>query len=498
MARSPVSGARAFVRPLRSQSRASAHPTATASGRLVEGRAAPGAAHSRGDVGSLTRWQLQDTARGLLPGERIGICHRVIDDRAGEGVPVMVGARAGKERAWFRHLLRCGSVWNCPVCAAKIAEHREEELQAGIDNNIKAGGGVVLVTLTYRHAAGDPLAESLAAFSADLRRLKSGRAFEQLRKSFAVMGEARALEVTHGANGWHPHSHAVTFTRERIEENMPSAPQFRDVEGARVRWTIGRGHRAENIASEENSTIKKHRLTQLKRRLFVLWYSARWKGERLPKRPAFFHTARARRAWREQIKARARHLPSYAHGVDVRGAKYAAAYVAKWGFAAELTKAHVKKGSKAGRTPWQLLGAAHDGDRRAAWLFREFAQVFKGRNQLFWSRGLREALGLKGELTDQQVMELEPEENYEVARLSRDVWTLVVKAKARGTVLDLAVRCRHELEGMLEQLRRDAVERYGSDGSFARVLWFREGLADYLRRPEPSPLLTIEEVSQCG
>lgn len=457
---------------------ASAHNTVTAS------------AHSRYSTraAGVDRWTLQETARALLPGERIRVCHRAPGRRPlGEpdGVPVMVAG----EKGWYRHLMTCNSVWHCPVCAAKIAEVRQADLQAAIDAGIEKGAGVLLVSLTFRHSAAQPLAESLDRFAVDLRRFKSGRRYAELRERFGIVGEVRGLEVTHGDNGWHPHTHAVTFTRARIETNAPSVPRYREINGRRVRWTIGKGHAARNIASGKNDTIKGHGLTQLKRALFALWYRARWGGEGLRRRPKFFPSARARRAFMAAELKRAKGLPSYAHGVDVRPAKYAANYAAKFGFAAELTKSHVKEARRGGRSSWQLLQAAQDGERRAAWLFREFALCFKGRRQLFWSTGLREWLGLREELTDQEAMELEPEERVQVAHIEPDLWTLIVKGRARGLVLDLAVKCKHELEGFLAELQLRAREKFGTDGSYARALWFREGLANYLNAPEPSPLL---------
>ncbi len=174
-------------------------------------------------------------------------------------------------------------------------------------------------------------------------------------------------------------------------------------------------------------------------------------------------------------------MPTYRNGVDVRPANYAGEYVAKWGFAPELTKAHLKAARRGGRSAWQLLAAAADGDKRAAWLFREFAQCFKGRQQLRWSQGLAERLGVKVrdaagnlveyELSDQQVMGLEPvpEEAAEVTRIDLALWGKIVKARARGQVLDLAVRCKHELAGFLDLLRQ-APEPWDA---VAKGFWFK-------------------------
>lgn len=311
---------------------------------------------------------------------------------------VRVAVKGGQ--SWFRGLVYCANPWACPLCAYRISRHRAEKVQRGVDAGIANGGGVTLITLTFRHDFEMQLDDTMAKMSAALRRLKSGRAYVELKKKFRIYGEIRALEVTHGQNGWHPHTHAITFTDRPI------------------------------IA---------HRLTQLKRELFVLWYRA-CKKENLP-------------------------LPTYAHGVDCRGAKYAADYVAKWGFASELTRGHLKKANGGGRNPWQLLADAHTGDKRAGWLFREFAMAFKGHRQLLWSRGLGDYLGVNDDLPDQQVLDLD--EVVEVEHeffIENDDWRIVRKYGQREALLNAALEGREAFDGFIAGMRYRARCDYGIDG----------------------------------
>lgn len=361
----------------------------------------------------VTRWDLQSTVRELLPNERISRCNRVLARDA-----FYVRAKVQGGRAWFSGVVHCANPWACPVCAYRISQHRAKDVQTGIDNAVAYGAGVSFVTLTFRHGIDMELRESLAKFSKALRRLKSGRAYEQLRADFGIRGEVRALEVTHGRNGWHPHTHAVTFTERPL---------------------LG------------------HDLTRLRRRIFVLWYRA-CEREGLP-------------------------LPTYAHGVDVRPAKYAADYIAKWGFAAELTRGHLKTGNKGGRNPWQLLADAHHGDKRSAWLFREFAMTFKGRRQLLWSRGLREWLEVGAELTEQMILEIEPEEGVVEHLIDPDDWAIVVKFDARRDLLDACVEGAERLAVFLDALRRHALDVVGSDGRTLRRLF--DPLVDAIHDRKP-------------
>src|SRR3972149_7045798 len=149
---------------------------------------------------------------------------RVAQDILGAGFAVLrcqhdvsfgrngVDIYTGKGAAWFEGAVHCNSVWTCPVCAAKIAEKRREELQKVIDNALDLGHGVELVTLTFSHGKHDFLATMLPDFRKALRAVKSGRAAKDAKAQFGMIGEVRALEVTWGeVNAWHPHSHAVVF-----------------------------------------------------------------------------------------------------------------------------------------------------------------------------------------------------------------------------------------------------------------------------------------------
>lgn len=330
-----------------------------------------------------SKWKQLRKAKELLPEVgRFHACHYQTNKRA-HGVGVYVGDKS----AWFGQVYRCGSVWVCPVCSRQVSEFRKNEIQGAVDNAIRQGRGVVLVTLTFPHGAGDVLADILEKFTKAQRAFKSGRAAVALRERVGFAGEIRTLEVTHGANGWHPHAHSIW-----ILENQPTI--------------------------EDMETLRAE--------LYQAW---------------------ARACLRSGLPE-----PSAARGVDVRGARYAAEYVAKWGFANELSGGASKRGKHNGRTPWQLLADATDGDQRAAWLWREFALAFFGKRQLFWSRGLRKKLELAPELTEQELLDLQDKRlESQVAVLDFDTWHLIRKTDAQEEALHLA---RHDRRGFFAFLNR--------------------------------------------
>jgi hypothetical protein len=114
------------------------------------------------------------------------------------------------------------------------------------------------------------------------------------------------------------------------------------------------------------------------------------------------------------------------HGLTVQSTWGAVGdYVAKWGIAAELTKP--KMGRGAHLSPFQLLGLAADtGEAAALSLFREYAEVFKGRRQLVWSDRLRDLLGVGPEKSDAEVAEEETTPALLLANLDLDHWRAVV------------------------------------------------------------------------
>lgn len=130
--------------------------------------------------------------------------------------------------------------------------------------------------------------------------------------------------------------------------------------------------------------------------------------------------------------------PDLIHGVDVRNGTYAAEYVSKWGLEEELTKGHLKKGLNGSLTPFDLLRGCSTNNHYKT-LFKEFADVFKGKQQLVWSKGLKELLGIK-QVTDEELIEETEKTSVEVAELGDLIWQLVLKYEKRAHVLELVER----------------------------------------------------------
>lgn len=276
----------------------------------------------------------------------------------------------------------CKSVWLCPVCAAKISEKRRTELSEALAGWQESPAGEVrrllLVTFTLSHTAGDTLATVFGALKKARRLLVSGKAAQAFKNEFGVVGMVRSLELTHGVNGWHPHLHVLYF----FQEEVPILPFETAIKG---RWS--------------------------------------------------------------QCVRSAGSYASWQHGCDVRFSdRDISEYLAKWGKepdwtpAHELTKGVSKLGKRGGRTAMQLLSDYLDGDEQAGRLWLQFAVNLKGERQLFWSKGLRQLLGLEAEKTDEELAVEQEEIAVILASLTVGAWRIIIANDARGELLEVAAK----------------------------------------------------------
>lgn len=151
------------------------------------------------------------------------------------------------------------------------------------------------------------------------------------------------------------------------------------------------------------------------------------------------------------------------HGFDLQGAGNAGDYVAKWGAAEELALSgeKVARDKEKGRTVWQLLAEAAEGDERAARRWQEYALAFKGRRQLVWSKGLKAKADIN-ERTDEEIAAMAEEiglhePGEEVGRLTREEWRMLVHQGLRITMLEAVERDGREgYERLLAQARKCA------------------------------------------
>ncbi|WP_420430537.1 protein rep [Kordiimonas sp.] len=165
------------------------------------------------------RHRLRRTSGYILDGERVNGCGR---KRHSQTVDLHRTAKG----AHFVGVETCGSVWHCPVCAARIAEQRREEVAQAIGGAQNAGGAAYMLTLTMRHNRRDKLGYLKSAIADGWRKAQNRRAYRTFKARFGITGTIRAIEVTHGnANGWHPHLHILFITKRAFDNDQIAEAQ---------------------------------------------------------------------------------------------------------------------------------------------------------------------------------------------------------------------------------------------------------------------------------
>ena len=287
--------------------------------------------------------------------------------------------------AFFSNLVTCGNVWTCPVCAAKVQERRREEIAQAIDWAYASDLQPVMVTLTFPHHAWNKVGRLLDQQATALQRLRAGKPWERFKARHGYHGMIRSLEITHGANGWHPHTHELWFVRRDADPVAMLVDILKRWESACIRAGL--------LDAQNQAQLEAFR----------------------------------------------------AHAVDVKGNCSASDYLAKqddskhWGADREIAKASTKAGRAKGSHPFGLLAKAADGDTRSARLYLAYSIAMKGRRQLYWSRGLKDAVGLF-DLTDEAIAEESRDAADLLGQITLDDWQTVRDAGARAQVLDAAER----------------------------------------------------------
>lgn len=321
------------------------------------------------------RWQRLRGVQHLLNGSRVVKCYRV---RIAPNVKVMRSTK--NKRAFYGGgLMICGSVWTCPICAAKITERRKNELM----NAPKIGEfDMFMVTFTLQHDRDDRLKKLHRDLVAGMRRMKQSKGYRKLMRDLAVVGAVRGLEVMiSNKSGWHPHVHELWFI-----------PKGTPIDAEAIRAELSR-----------------------------LYVAAMKKQRR------YVHADIG-------VNVRADHvIASYVAKMGEGENKKS------WSAVAELTKSPVKTGRLEDHFhPFELIDMYLSKNIDAGRLFIEYAWTLKGKRQLSYSRGLRDRLGMNDEMTDQEIAEAHEDHADLFAELSANDWNMILKSDRRGQLLEVA------------------------------------------------------------
>jgi hypothetical protein len=346
------------------------------------------------------KYSLQRTAQSLLHDHgkpahqqhRTCWCHRGVASAADA---VTVYRQTSGDSARLHGVTTCKSVWACPVCSAKICAVRQVELGEAVVTHTKQGGYTWLMTLTFPHERGMPLALLLARFTKAKTHFKNSKTYKRILGKEVRLGSASSLEVTHGVHGWHPHQHDLVFA-------TPDAFGECSVDDASNKHT---SPVIDELKAAWFTSLRKNGLCEQSQMSDVL-----------------------------------------AHGLDVRGGAKAAEYIAKfgkeqkWGLSREVTMHAAKAGGKThgdynGAHPFQLLAWATGGDGESAALFREYVEAFEGKRMLTWSKGLKKALTGREEISDEEAADIELPEELPVGRIDSEALAVLQSRRLLGNFL---------------------------------------------------------------
>ena len=299
-----------------------------------------------------------------------------------------VALRERLGQAGFSGLQHCGSVWSCPVCAARILVHRALEIGAVLGRAMEAGHSLGFVTLTMRHRKGQALDLLWKAGGKGWKRAISGRGWVAVEPM--VDGWVRVWEVTTGENGWHVHVHAVVV--------MPGGSTEADLDlvagGMFERWSAGLQ------AAGLDAPMRKGQD----------WHLV---------------------AGEDAADQLAEYLSKSVSVLD--GLKREAVAT---GLGLELTHSMPGRAREVQRTEpvWSILGdLVETGEASALRRWHEWESASKGRRQVGWSTGLRDRFApMLEELEDQAVVDQQlGSEDDDLVRFTVKEWREIVRHPER-------------------------------------------------------------------
>lgn len=394
----------------------------------------------------------------------------------------VVFARTSEGAAIALGLLKCGRIWLCPVCSAKIRHGRAQEITTAVTAWLAQGGTAYLVTFTARHAAAHRLADLMDAIQGTrsdeeagikrrpgaYQRLITGAAWagDKRRKSnqdgirgrIGYIGMIRATEVTLGeGNGWHPHIHAIVLVGgvtegQRADKHVVGT--FTPPAAALDEWeTHWRAIWTRHLGQVDSSFRPSDRCE-------IPGCTCEGKG----------------------------------HGVDFKRLETAqdaadlSEYIAKTqdgkNPANELARGDLKSGRRGNMTPFELLGRIGDvmggmseedadGHGSLDWglaRWAEYEPAVSGRRAIEWTRYLRPLLGLDGGDTEEDdvdvLFELDAAHDFrDGIQIQEKTWH-----KLTGRGLDLAVVEAVEGEHLRDDIVTDLAVQAGSIAGSVRRL----------------------------
>jgi hypothetical protein len=239
----------------------------------------------------------------------------------------------------------------------KVQARRSLEIGCAVATAVDRGMSVAMITLTMRHDKGHRLEALWNALSKSWGRVTGGKAWVSAVDRFGILGWLRVVEVTFGKNGWHVHVHALVFA-----DDLSASKLDQLADGMFGRWS----------RSLQRCGLGAPLLNGQDWHLIDGAGDGSSIGDYLAK------------AFRQSE-------------LDVNMAGSIGAEMA-------LTQSKTAQRRHSTRPVWELLDQAILGVTPDIWQWHEWEKGSKGRRQIAWSKGLRQALGLiEAEKSDEEI-----------------------------------------------------------------------------------------------
>lgn len=306
-----------------------------------------------------------------------------------------------RSSASFGGLQNCGCVWGCPVCAPRIAAEKGEFILKALTWAEQNGQTPVMLALTARHHAGLKLLHFKTDFKAAWTMFSKHRTWRNFIGRFGITHWIANREVTHGASGWHYHMHLLLFIDNKAAAAADALDIQSDMEALWLRCLEAAGLDALpgiGLKVSAHGNVGKNYLTKI--------------------------------------------------GLTVSEETGKLEY--------EMTGS----ANKDGRNIWDLLRHSYYGDEQAGRLYIEFVEAMSGDNFITTSHGLGAVVDTVSHFDTETAAADEKCDMRDWAEISPYWWTIVIKAGAAASVLEIAAisRCVDDVRDLLWRLQEELID----------------------------------------
>lgn len=376
--------------------------------------------------------------------------------------------------SWFG-LMKCGSVWGCPICGPVLMKKHEGELGIGLYNAVAMGWTLLFLTQTIPHKRTDDMLELLQNMDTARELYGKGGTLSRTMKQYGHRGNVIRLEPTFGDNGIHPHTHTVLmFDRELTNEEIERITSY-----LRDKWKsscIEAG-----LVSKKNEKYFDEYGFHCDARVNIeklIWYMTKMeKGEST--------SSLAKEMTNVADAKRGRGIDEDGAGEDGK---------APWG-----------------RSQWDVMRGFIAGDKQDTDLWLTFLKAFHRKSAIRWSPGLKKMLGVEGKEEDDahgvKIDEEDKEHIVPVYQLPASQYGKVVHHGLWHSIIDIIDALEFEaLERLSKRYQIDFVSQHKGYPSFIspetkqKIAEDRERqrkrAADERRRDETARLKAEREVKK--